>query len=493
MKKTFTPIILLLLSIHVFAQVPEKISYQAVVRDAANELVANQTVGVEISILQGSASGGAVFIETHTPQSNDNGLVTFQIGNGNVVLGDFSTIDWGGDSYFVQTDIDPDGGINYTITGTQQLLSVPYALRAKTAETYTGTIIETDPVFSGSVASNITQTDLDNWNDPQTSLTGNEPVFDSWDKDASDDFDSDYNSLVNAPDLSIYTTTDTTLDESEVDGFVANNGFSQQSALEDTASQIRSDIPDVSGFVTSETDPSVPTGTQTGEMQFWNGSEWITVAAGSEGQVLTFSDGEPVWLFLTPQLVAGEVFNPTTGEVWMDKNLGASQVATSSTDAASYGDLYQWGRAADGHESRTSGTTTMLSSTDSPGHGDFIISGSFPNDWRSPQNDNLWQGVSGTNNPCPSGYRLPTEAEWEAERTTWSTNNAAGAFASPLKLPAAGGRNYSSGALNGVGFNGGYWSSTIGLDSRYLLFYSSFADMYSEVRARGLSVRCLKD
>jgi formylglycine-generating enzyme required for sulfatase activity len=67
-----------------------------------------------------------------------------------------------------------------------------------------------------------------------------------------------------------------------------------------------------------------------------------------------------------------------------------------------------------------------------PEHGDFIINGSSPYDWRNPQNDNLWQGVSGTNNPCPSGYRLPTEAEWEAERQNWSSNNTAGAFASPL-------------------------------------------------------------
>ena len=99
----------------------------------------------------------------------------------------------------------------------------------------------------------------------------------------------------------------------------------------------------------------------------------------------------------------------------MDRNLGATQAATSSTDVDAYGDLYQWGRRSDGHQCRTSATTSTLSSTDQPAHGNFIIAPSSPYDWRSPQNANLWQGVNGINNPCPSGYRLPTEAELEAE------------------------------------------------------------------------------
>ena len=104
-----------------------------------------------------------------------------------------------------------------------------------------------------------------------------------------------------------------------------------------------------------------------------------------------------------------DVTNPTTGKIWMDRNLGATQVATTTTDQASYGDLYQWGRRADGHQCRTSPTTVTLSSVDQPAHGDFILAPNAPYDWRSPQNANLWQGVNGVNNPCPSGYRLPTD------------------------------------------------------------------------------------
>jgi uncharacterized protein (TIGR02145 family) len=188
-----------------------------------------------------------------------------------------------------------------------------------------------------------------------------------------------------------------------------------------------------------------------------------------------------------------DVTNPTTGEIWMDRNLGASQVATSSTDAMAYGDLYQWGRCSDGHEKRTSGTTTILSTTDTPGHGDFITTSATPYDWRSPQNDNLWQGVSGTNNPCPSGYRLPTDPELEAERVSWSSNDAAGAFASPLKL-SMGGRRSSNGSLLSVGFGGYYWSSTISTTlARYLLFNTSTSLMNFTNRSNGISLRCIKD
>ena len=175
----------------------------------------------------------------------------------------------------------------------------------------------------------------------------------------------------------------------------------------------------------------------------------------------------------------------------MDRNLGATQAAGSSTVVDAYGDLYQWGRFSDGHQCRTSATNPTLSSTDQPAHGDFIIGVS---DWRSPQNDNLWQGVNGINNPCPSGYRIPTEAELEAERLSWSATTSVGAFASPLKLPMAGNRNRSNGSLANVGTLGHYWSSTVsGANARYLSFSSSNAAMLDYYRAYGFSVRCLKD
>ena len=181
-------------------------------------------------------------------------------------------------------------------------------------------------------------------------------------------------------------------------------------------------------------------------------------------------------------------------ECWMDRNLGASIVAQSYNDSDAYGDLFQWGRLDDGHQNRDSGTTTNLSSTDDPGHSNFIVPSSYPYDWRSPQNDNLWQGVSGTNNPCPSGWRIPTKVEWDNERLNWSSQDSDGAYASPLKLTVAGARNWYDTSLFTVGSTGYYWSDTAESDYMWRLgFESNYSSMYNDHRAYGFSVRCIKD
>ena len=169
MRKLFTILVAVLLTASVFlpqqasAQSPEKMSYQAVVRDASDNLVTNQEVGMQISILKGSESGSSVYAETRTDTTNANGLVSVEIGTG-TTSDDFSTIDWTDGPYFIKTETDPTGGTSYTITGTSQLLSVPYALHAKTAESITGDINENDPVFDASIASAITAADTTNWN-----------------------------------------------------------------------------------------------------------------------------------------------------------------------------------------------------------------------------------------------------------------------------------------------------------------------------------------
>ncbi len=356
-----------------FAQAPLKMSYQAVIRNSSNALITNQAVGMRISILQTSSSGTAVYVETQTPITNANGLASIEIGGGTLVSGNFSTINWANGPYFIKTETDATGGTNYTITGTSQLLSVPYAL------------------FSGNGILGV-------------SATG--------------------------------------------DSLLLGNGN-------------HIIIPGISAAN-------------------------ISGGSGTYPPNSVFCTGTPT--------VIVDVTNPATGRIWMDRNLGATQAATSSTDTNSYGDLYQWGRRSDGQQCRTSATTTVLSSTDQPANGSFILTFNYPYDWRSPRNDNLWQGVNGVNNPCPSGYRLPTEAELETERISWSSNNAQGAFASALKLPVAGNRNLSSGSLDGVGTSGVYWSSTVSSAfSRYLGFNSSNAFMSTYDRAYGFSVRCLKD
>ena len=126
--------IVTMISTFAFAQAPERMSYQAVVRNSANALVGSTAVGMRISILQGSVAGTAVYVETQTPTTNANGLVSIEVGGGAVVSGSMAGIDWANGPYFIKTETDPTGGTSYTITGTTQLLSTPYSLHAKTAQ-----------------------------------------------------------------------------------------------------------------------------------------------------------------------------------------------------------------------------------------------------------------------------------------------------------------------------------------------------------------------
>ncbi len=230
MKKLFTSI-LLLIGLTTFAQTPISFNYQAVLRDASGGILANQQVEIGVTILQGSASGTEVFSETHSVTTNEFGLVNLQIGSVNTA--DMETIDWSAGPYFIQISVDG------TVMGTSQLLSVPFAIHAKTVENdkvedadadasnelqilsiSNDTIYlsnggkvklpaETDPTFASSQAVNITATDITNLSNLAGTNTGDQ-------------------------DLS---------------------ALASKIALGDSTAQVRSEIPDVSGFLTSETDP----------------------------------------------------------------------------------------------------------------------------------------------------------------------------------------------------------------------------------------------
>jgi hypothetical protein len=491
MKKILLSIVAIAtFSLSALAQAPEGFKYQAVVRDAGNAILTNQAVGMRMTIQQGVIGGTTVYTETFAPTTNAYGLVNLDIGNGTVVSGTFASLDWANGPYYIETAVDITGGTNYLVMGTSQLLSVPYALYAKTSGNGQG------PAGPQGIQG----------------LTGTDGINGTNGIDGVDG--------VTGPQGAIGLTGSTGLTGSQ--GPIGLTG-----ATGATGPQGIQGLPGTNGAVgamgatgltgatgaTGSQGPigltgaagTFPSGSVAGEMNYWNGSTWVTVPNGTTGQNLTFCYGVPTW-GPCPVFPAGtvncsanatlivSVTNPSTGKIWMDRNLGATQVATSSIDAASYGDLYQWGRRADGHQCRTSPTTVTLSSVDQPTNGNFILAPSAPNDWRSPQNVNLWQGVNGVNNPCPSSYRLPTETELNAERLSWSANTIAGAFASPLKLPLGGGRVGGSGALFGAGTDGLYWSSTVsGTESRFLIFNSGFVGMGLYRRANVSSVRCIKD
>ncbi|MBE8190065.1 MAG: hypothetical protein HAW58_04275 [Candidatus Thioglobus sp.] len=192
-------------------------------------------------------------------------------------------------------------------------------------------------------------------------------------------------------------------------------------------------------------------------------------------------------------------FAPVAGAastVWMDRNLGASQVATASDDADAYGDLYQWGRPADGHQLRTNTVTTATLAVDiSPGHADFITINTAPNDWTSSGVDNngalraaIWSRIDGSS-ICPTGFRVPSITELNNERDSWTPQTQVGAFASSLKWTSAAFRNNTGARPTAA--SGYYWSySTDNNNSRVLALDGSFNSI---ARVNGFSVRCIQN
>jgi uncharacterized protein (TIGR02145 family) len=546
----------LLISTLAFSQAPEKMSYQSVLRGTNNALVTNQNVRVKISILQGAITGSAAYVEEHNTSTNSNGLVSLSIGGGTLISGNFSTINWANGPYFIKMEADPTGGTNYTISGTTQLLSVPYALHAKTAESVVGG----SSLESGTQIGNTTYWNGTKWVTNSSNLfnNGSNVAIGTSSPNSSAAFElassnkgflpprmtlEERNQIVNPADgLMIFNTSigcpnyffaglwyelcgsTGMLLIGSVDVLSCSSVSSNGTIIQGIQlSSFNCTIPysgGNGGFYNSQTISSTGVTGLTATLpqgMLANGSGSLILnisgtpsSSGSAsfelnvgGQTCVFNLSvlsNTAALYPTGSVFCNgpteivDVTNPITGKTWMDRNLGASQVATSSTDEAAYGDLYQWGRAADGHQCRNSATTATLSSTDQPGHGNFITTNSSPFDWRSPQNTNLWQGVNGVNNPCPNGYRLPTETELNTERASWSINTSVGAFLSALKLPMAGWRDFV-GSLRDMDANGSYWSNNVdGVNVRLLFFINgSGANFATGLRADGYSVRCIKN
>jgi hypothetical protein len=300
----------IILTASVFAQSPEKMSYQAVVRDGSNNLVTNQSVGMQISILQGSTSGTAVYVETHNPSTNANGLVSLEIGNGTIVTGDFATIDWANGPYFIKTETDPEGGSSYSISGTSQLLSVPYAFHAKSADTVTDGITETDPVYGSSVASGISGTDTTNWNNKLDSYTETDPIY--------------------AADSSKIT----------------NNISANQQAIQDTASQIRADIPTVPSYSVGDfaqggivfwVDETGQHGLVCAKTDQSTGVRWY---AGTYGNTQAKGDGPYAGEANTSIIIAAHVAIGDDGNTYAARICNELRVTHGDKTGKTYGDWY---------------------------------------------------------------------------------------------------------------------------------------------------------
>ena len=139
-KSIFSIFIFKIILLSSFGQSPESFSYQAVARNSG-VIIANQTLGFRVKILQGSPSGPSIYTEYFTPTTNAYGLVNLEIGTGASSY-DFSAINWGNGSFFIETSIDFSGGFSYAVMGTSQLLSVPYALYSKFSENIINDLVD---------------------------------------------------------------------------------------------------------------------------------------------------------------------------------------------------------------------------------------------------------------------------------------------------------------------------------------------------------------
>ncbi len=243
-----------------------------------------------------------------------------------------------------------------------------------------------------------------------------------------------------------------------------------------------------------------------------NGNDKGSVALDAIGGIPDRNFSDPQHKFIYLPVVAAD------GRTWLNNNLGANyaninkgtfnpvQQATAINDYEAYGSLFQWGRYSDGHElinwtGTYSGTpiyntTTVNVTTDTPGHNLFIRENNIPRDWRIPQNDNLWQGENGINNPCPKGYRLPTQSELSTLIAAESIQTREDGANSTLALSIPGVRNYNLGDLStGASVSGFYMSSSVsGVKAVTLSLQSTVnAGFNAPDRAYGLSVRCIKD
>ncbi|MFB6318398.1 FISUMP domain-containing protein [Saccharicrinis sp. FJH54] len=505
MKRITISLLAILFTGIIFAQVPEKMTYQAVIRNIDNELVSNQTVGIQITILKESADGVAVYTETQNPTTNENGLVSIDIGGG-TTSDIFSDIDWSTGVYFIKTEIDPEGGNNYSITSTSQVLSVPYAFHAKTAENLTSSLkMNNIPVLTleeiialnpekGDEVYNVTDKmyqvfDGEGWNSTP---------FDCWPQPTLADAGTDQNILEQA--------TSTTLEGNSPD---PGHGTGKWSIINGTGGSF-SDVND-------------PNTIFTGEMLGNYKLKWTiqTECDFSEDSVfIAFKIGENI-----TDIDGNEYGTVLIGEqLWMDDNLKVTQYAngtpiphvTGDDNWAALGDnntdkAYCWYNDDDANKDVYGALYTYAAA----------ING-VPFD-----GTNLVQGV------CPDGWHLPSDAEWTilenyladngynydgtigggrekiaksmASQTGWSSSSNEGAVgndpasnnSSGFSALPGGYLRYASGTFYNAGNLGYWWSSTEYLSTtayyRSLTYLNASVYRNDYYKSTGFSVRCVRD
>ncbi len=328
MKNIYLFLITLVISATTFGQAPEGMSYQAVIKDAQSRILVSKRISIKISIIQDSENGKAVYTETQSLKTNSNGLVSLTIGKGDS-QDNFSDIDWSLGTYYIKSEVDPKGGNNYSIKGTSQLLSVPYALYAKTAEQVTGNgkfskakdgKKEIDPHFTASPAGTILNSDISNWNsgiatnasdisvnsigigNNTTAIATLETEQET--QDIAIALNTAKVGITSAQAITVSNTTGINTGDQEISGIGINKSkiltIRNEQAIQNSAIALNTAK---TGITTQQANEiaantikiGLPVENTIGEMLYWDGTAWVSVAPGITNQTLSYCNGVPTW------------------------------------------------------------------------------------------------------------------------------------------------------------------------------------------------------
>ena len=329
-------IFLILFPIFGFSQAPQKINFQSILRNTNGEVVANKAVSLRISILSGSITGNTVYSETHTKTTDASGLISLQIGNGTVINGEFSSILWGKAAYFIKLEADFNGGSNYVLLGTQELMSVPYALYASKTDT---AVLNLTNRFNSKVNISDTATMLTNYrNSLNNKLNTSDTFF------MLSNYWTGLNNKVNIADtsnmLNPYLRKVDAMANVETDP-VFNSSIAKGISVIDTAYWNRKINPsDTSSMLNPYLKKAdFPLGTTTGNIQYWNGTTWVNLAPGLPGQSLIITaTGIPSWSGAAfPTLTTTAVSSITSTSANAGGNISSDGGAAISARGLVYG------------------------------------------------------------------------------------------------------------------------------------------------------------
>ena len=516
MKKIFTILTSLFLGVAFLlpqqaqAQVPEGISYQAILRDLNGNVIQSRLVGMQISVLQGSPTGTAVYVETQAPTTNANGLISLEIGSGTVQTGSFASIDWANGPHFIKAETDPTGGTNYSLTGTSQLLSVPYALHAKTAQTLASPIIDNDTL------NEIQSLSLNN--DTLSLNKSNSVNLNPYKQTLSVSVAGDTLYLQNggfviipgisAANAPVQLATLTTSAVSSLTNISATSGgnITDAGGANITTRGVCYSINTNPTTADNITNDGNGTGSFTSNLSGLTASTTYYVRAyainsagtayGNEVSFTTTACGGCIY-----STGAGVTFNGYTytsivlgnGQEWMAENLRTTTYAN--------GELIP---------NVTDGTQWSNLTTGAWAH--YNNNNQYENSYGKLYN---WYTVADPRNVCPTGWHVPTDAEYtlltdylgggsvaggkmkSTGTQYWSSPNSGATNESGFSGLPGGFRDGFSGSFSYIGKNGYWWSSTEGSTNgawnRNLIYYDGDVNRYSTDKGFGFSVRCLRD